>query len=159
MMDNGFKTKHVMNTILQRAFKEARIDMSPMKAQKMLFYVHGWHLATTGSPAVDLLFEVWPYGPVIGTIYHELKKFGGGRVTEYLPDEDSGKPFIINEKCKELYESIDIAWEKYIGISAVTLSTMTHENGSPWQLSKSQGSTYISNDIVKEYFVNQARQS
>jgi hypothetical protein len=37
----AYNTRHVMNTILQRSFRERRGDMSPMKAQKLLFFTHG----------------------------------------------------------------------------------------------------------------------
>jgi uncharacterized phage-associated protein len=56
----SYNTAHVMNALLSRSFKEGRSDMSPMKAQKLLFYTHGWHLATTGEPAIDKNFELPP---------------------------------------------------------------------------------------------------
>lgn len=154
-----FDTKHVMNTILERSFKEGRIDMTPMKAQKILFYTNGWHLATTGTAAVANHFEVWTYGPVIPIIYHDLKIFGHNPITSYLKNFGEETPFVVNPSCKQLYESLDIAWEKYIGISAIALSAMTHEPGGPWDIAKSRNESIISNEITKDYFVRLARAS
>lgn len=151
-----FNTKHVMNTILERAFKESRRDMTPMKAQKMLFYTNGWNLAITGKPAISEPFEVWPYGPVVPSIYHDLKSFGSGPITTYLRDPASDVSYVVSPECKQLYESLDIAWEKYIGLPAVTLSAMTHEPGGPWDVAKRRGDTNISDELTREYFVRLA---
>ena len=155
-MAGTYETRHVMNTILQRSFREGRPDMSPMKAQKMLFYTHGWHLATTGVAAIADPFEVWQYGPVVDRIYKDLKKFGGRSISSYIKDE-AGNAYVVNSDCADIYESIDIAWEKYIGIGAVNLSAMTHEPGSPWDVARQGGQPLISNDLIRDYFVRQAR--
>ena len=152
----AYNTDHVLNTILQRSFREGRTDMSPMKIQKMLFYTHGWHLATTGVPALDRPFEVWPYGPVVGKVYHDLKKFGPNAVTEYVKDVADGKAYIVNPAEANLYRSVDIAWEKYIGIPAVNLSAMTHEPNSPWDIANKQAMGVIPNEMIKDYFVRAA---
>lgn len=149
-------TRHVVNTLLQRAFKEGRTDVSPMKAQKLLFYTHGWHLATTGRPAIDMPFLVWPYGPVVSDVYHDLKKFGSGAVTSYITAPGEDRPYVINPDNKSLYESLDIAWEKYIGIPAVNLSAMTHEPGSPWDIARNRGMSQIPNELIRDYFVRTA---
>ena len=128
-----------------------------MKVQKMLFFTHGWHLATTGQPGITSQFEAWPYGPVVDEIYHDLKKFSSSPVSEYIKDEASGKAFVVNDSCKDILQSIDIAWEKYVGIPAVNLSAMTHEPGSPWDITKKSGRTFIDNNEIREYFVRLAR--
>ncbi|WP_315798593.1 Panacea domain-containing protein [Bradyrhizobium sp. SZCCHNRI3043] len=127
-----------------------------MKAQKLLFYTHGWHLATTGQPAIDQPFEVWQWGPVVPVVYHELKRFGGSPITAYVKDPVADKPYVVNDSCKPFYDALDIAWEKYIGISGMRLSAMTHEPGSPWDIAKRQGETVISDDLIRQYFVRLA---
>lgn len=151
------KTRYALNTLLQRAFREGRIDMSPMKAQKMLFFTHGWHLAITGRPAIDQQFEVWQYGPVVGQLYHDLKKYGSSQITDYVKDELEEKVFVISPKNAEFYTSLDVAWEKYIGITAGSLSTMTHMPNTPWAVARDKGLSLIPNDIIRDYFVEQAR--
>lgn len=128
-----------------------------MKAQKLLFYTHGWHLAVTGQPAIDKPFEVWQYGPVVSSIYHELSRFGGGAITEYIkeydPRDGSYKAFVVNPVHKKFYEVLDLSWEKYIGISAIRLSAMTHEPNSPWDIAHSRHESIIRDSDIREYFV------
>lgn len=151
-----FNVRHVLNSLLQRSFREARSDFSPMKAQKLLFYTHGWHLATTGKPAIDTRFAVWPYGPVVSEIYHDLKKYGSSRITDYVLVPGDDRPYVVNPDFKEFYEALDITWEKYIGIPAVNLSAMTHEPGSPWDVAKHANMSVIPNDMIRDYFVRAA---
>lgn len=150
------KTRYVFNTLLQRAFREGRSDFSPMKAQKILFYTHGWHLAITGTPAIDKHFAVWPYGPVVEEIYHDLKRFGSAPISAYVVEPGDEGPLVVNPSDRALYQSIDIAWEKYIGIPAVNLSAMTHEPGSPWDEAKRKGLSMIPDSMIRDYFVRSA---
>ena len=78
----------VVNSLLERAFREGRSDMTAVKMQKMLFFLNGWHLAITGGPCIDRPFDVWKYGPVVPSVYYRLQHFGGGPITEYLQDYD-----------------------------------------------------------------------
>jgi uncharacterized phage-associated protein len=154
-------TKAVVNSLLARSFREGRTDMTPMKVQKMLFYLNGWHLAVTGKPCIRPPFEVWRYGPVVNTVYHELKKFGGGAVSEYVkefdPSTETFKSYVIADEKKEFHEILDLTWEKYIGIDATRLSAMTHAPDSPWATAKREGSTIIDNETIKTYFIGLAR--
>ena len=155
-----YNTKHVVNSLLDRSFRESRSDMTPMKLQKMLFYTHGWHLAINGTGAIDENFEAWKFGPVVRSVYHDLKKFQGSAISQYLSEIDpfSGdeRKYAVNRDCHTLYQSIDIAWQKYIGISAESLSTMTHEQGTPWDEIRKAGAEVIPNTLIQEYFVDLA---
>jgi hypothetical protein len=73
-----------------------------------------------------------------------------------VKDLFADKPFVVNDSCKTFYDALDIAWEKYIGISGMRLSAMTHEPGSPWDIAKRQGESIIRDDIIREYFVRLA---
>ena len=41
------------------------------------------HLGETGLPMFPEDFEAWDYGPVVPSLYHDLKMFGGGPVAPY----------------------------------------------------------------------------
>lgn len=153
-----YNARHVLNSLLERSFREGRADFSPMKAQKILFYTHGWHLATTGQPAINASFAVWPYGPVIADLYHDLKRYGASMITDYLLSPGEDRVYVVNPDCRAFYEAVDIAWEKYIGIPAVNLSAMTHEPGSPWDIAKRHNMSLIPNDLIRDYFVRAAQQ-
>jgi uncharacterized phage-associated protein len=157
----SYKAAIAANALLQRAFKESRPDVTPMKLQKLLWFLNGWHLAMFGKPAVAEPFEVWRYGPVISSLYQQTKKFGGGPVTEYLKtfDEKSGShlAFVPSDADKEFSEALDVAWEKYIGFNATALSSLTHSAETPWSVAKKNGVEVIDNELIQRYFVGLAR--
>ena len=154
-------TISVVNSLLQRAFHERRTDMTRVKMQKMLFFLHGWHLAITGTPCIDRAFNVWKYGPVVPSVYHRLRPFRGGPITGYLMDYDpvceSFKSPVVPESQHQFYEILDLTWEKYIEIDAARLSTMSHSPDSPWATALNNGSRIIGSDTIQAYFIGLAR--
>ena len=157
----AFQAATAANSLLQRAFKERRTDMTPMKVQKLLYFLNGWHLAITGEPAVHEPFEVWKYGPVIPCVYQGLKQFADGPVTSYIKTLDPAtfelKAFVASDSAKEFQEVLDLTWEKYIGIDALSLSAMTHAPDSPWSAARRKAMGTIPNESIKDYFIGLAR--
>lgn len=47
---------------------------------KLLHFAHGLLRARHDRPLVDEPFQVWKYGPVPESLYHELKPFGASPV-------------------------------------------------------------------------------
>ncbi len=134
----SYETSLVTNAILERAFKEARYDVTPMKLQKLLYFLNGWHLAVTGNPAIGEEFKAWQYGPVVPSVYRYFKGFGKNGINEYMKDFDIStgefKAYVVPSQQKEFYDILDAVWERYIGYTALTLSAMTHQENSPWDL-------------------------
>ena len=155
-----YEAEVVANSLLQRGFKEGRADLSPMKLQKLMFFLNGWYLAIHGRPAIVQPFEAWEYGPVIKSIYQSLKQYRSGTVTEYLktfdPVSSSHNAFVVSDSDREFHEVLDLTWEKYIGIPALQLSAMTHSPGSPWDKIRRAQRSIIDNETTKEYFVGLA---
>lgn len=151
----------VANTILQRAFKEARDDMSPMKLQKLVFFLHGWLLATHGRPSTNEEFQVWQYGPVLPSLYQATKSSGSQNITSYLQEyTPSGYVArVVSTEDADFYSVLDLTWEKYIGLTAIQLSTMTHLQGTPWQVANASGTKRIANEAIQSYFADLARPS
>ena len=150
----------VANSLLQRGFREARVDLTPMKLQKLAYFLHGWMLATTGLPASNEPFHAWMYGPVIPDLYSKLKVYGSERITQYIPSFDpvsqQVKPLVVGPKDEAFQRALDLTWEKYIGISALSLSSMTHEANSPWEQARRIGDRALIPDAhIQDYFVKQ----
>lgn len=152
----------VANYFLDLA-SESKKTLDQMKLQKLVYFAHGWHLATNGSPLINECVEAWEYGPVVPSIYHAFKQFGSGQITEKASrlefiDPDSAcfqfiTPAIDEPRAKRLLKQI---WETYGEFSAVQLSNMTHEADSPW--SKTYATAHgrkgvdIPDSMIKEYF-------
>jgi uncharacterized phage-associated protein len=156
-----YDTLSAANAILERSFKEARQDVSPLKLQKLLYFLNGWHLAITGVPAIDEPFEAWEYGPVVGSIYHQFKDFGRGGITRYAkqydPKAGEFRSFVVDKNQRQFYEILDAVWENYIGYDALTLSAMTHQKFSPWSRTYENGGGDIPSNDIKDYFVSRVQ--
>jgi len=70
-----FLSRHVANSVLQACRARGIKDITPLKLQKLIYFLHGWHLAFTDKPAVSERFLAWRYGPVLDSIYREFRHF------------------------------------------------------------------------------------
>lgn len=121
----------VCNNILKRGFEDER-DITPMKLQKLMYFVACEYVKRTGKELFSEDFGVWQYGPVLRTVYDEFKSFGKKPIAQYAKDA-SGKSFAIDEStAPNLKESIDYIWSKYRDYSGTSLSQITHQDGSGW---------------------------
>lgn len=136
----------VANAFIERA-KQGRIpDLTPMKVQKLLFYTQSWFLHLYGGePLIDDSFARWKFGPVITSLYHDLKGYGYRPVTEklsraVLAPGGKGVNLVTPEVSpddKVANDMIDKIVEVYGKYSGNQLSAMTHAKGTAWSLSPS----------------------
>ncbi|BDI29436.1 hypothetical protein CCAX7_14870 [Capsulimonas corticalis] len=160
----AYETEAVANYILELANIENK-PISPMKLHKLLYFAHGWHLAITGQPLLDESIEAWNYGPVVHTIYQEFKEFGNSPITTFATvfKKGSRTGFEVAklpegaeyELARKILKRV---WDVYKDYTALQLSSMTHEKGTPWSqvVGKFKGRvplrTEIDDTLIKEYF-------
>jgi len=149
-----FPVKYVANCFLQRDFEDGHPTISPMKIQKLVYCLHGWHLAITDQPAIDGVFEAWPYGPVEEELYHIFKTYRNAPITDYAKSwsADEQKPFVVSNTNNKFYEILDYVARKYMPFSALQLSALTHQPNTPWSITRNEGSDIISDDLIKNHF-------
>ncbi|SFV10321.1 Panacea domain-containing protein [Pseudoduganella namucuonensis] len=159
----AYSAMAVANALVKRA-KEGKVaHLSPMKLQKLLFYVQSWHLAKQGRPLIDDFFCRWKYGPVIPSLYHEFKEYGPNPITAYgghIVEEEGAltkrRP-IVSEQDTRTWELIDEILAEYGAYSGSTLSTMTHEKDSAWSTSGGVDGNPIPNDMLREATLRDGR--
>jgi uncharacterized phage-associated protein len=118
-----------------------------MQVLKLVYIAHGWNLGNFGNPLINEPVKAWRYGPVVPSLYHAYKHFGSTPI-EDCPQKAAG---IFSEKEAAL---MDAVWNGYGGWSGISLSTLTHEPGSPWSITMEklgQGAT-ISNDLIEDHY-------
>ncbi|WP_051662771.1 Panacea domain-containing protein [Flavobacterium sp. KJJ] len=134
--------------ILKRA-KEQNIGISNMSLQKLLFIANGLYLAKKGKPLFNEPIEVWPYGPVIKSVYHEFKEYGNTDIKKipiaYTMNLDKEFDATANE-------AINFALQVAQNLNAIQLSNWTHLPESPWANARNNNDDYISNESIAEYF-------
>lgn len=129
--------------IINQFSKQSPNGITPMKLQKLLFYVKAWTLVA-GKPLIAEDFEHWDYGPVNRDIYNEYKQYGSQKIAI-----DQQESLDITSPEKEL---IDFVVENYIEFDAFALSEMTHTE-EPWK--KTSTNEVISNELIKSYYSQQ----
>lgn len=121
----------IANNILSRAFAE-RAYMSPMKLQKILYFVASEYQKATRRPLLEEPFSTWAYGPVVYSVYDEFRSFSKDNIKRYARDA-RGDVFIIDETQDiELKVALDRVWDKTKHMGAVKLSEITHYSDSAW---------------------------
>lgn len=121
--------------------------LTNLRLQKLIYFAHGFYLALTNRPLVNTLFEAWDYGPVLRTLYNQLRGWEAhplpitGLASHDTVKKDSLAHLVI---CKTL--------EKFKNIDTMTLVDISHKSVSPWSKCRALGINIISNDLIKKYF-------
>ncbi|MBB3121006.1 Panacea domain-containing protein [Pseudoduganella violacea] len=149
----------VVNHLLRLGFREKADDLTPLKIQKLLYFLHGWYLAVTGKPLIEEGFEKWQYGPVARGVYDALKRYGSNPVDDYIKDFDweTGEEtahFINPETVPQFSDVLEAVWKKYSPLTGAQLSTLTHLEQTPWSLTEMR--ERIDDELIRKYFVDQA---
>ena len=136
------------NTILKRAFKE-NIPVTPMKLQKLIYFVYRQFLQDYGKQILSDNFLVWQYGPVLQSVYDEFKSFRANQITRFAKDAKNNV-YIVNESInKELSSVITDVWDKYKQYSGIYLSELTHRPGSAWRKARERNDEILSIEDLK----------
>lgn len=153
----AYSAQAVANAFIDRAQKGVIPDLTPMKVQKLLFYTQSWYLRfNNGAPLFDDNFERWKFGPVVPSIYHELKPYGYHAVTRKISSviqTPQGLRIVTPEinnadlSALQLIDQISSAYGKYSGSE---LSAMTHAPGAAWSMGPDNGSV-ISLEQMQNY--------
>lgn len=142
---------------------KSKTPLTPMQVNKLAYISHGFTLALKGSPLFSDSVEAWKYGPIIPAIYHELKHYGGGVITSF----PSCGTILHTDKAKQRLKTlagllpevniINEILDKYGHFSGESLSTITHEEGTPWhqRYKKNKLGVEIPNSLTKQYYMTQ----
>jgi len=96
--------------------------LTPLRLQKLLYYVQGWSLAIRERPMFSERIEAWANGPVVRDVYREFSAFARRSIVPEDVETESGPDLTDEEK-----EFIHSVWEALKGHSASSLWKMTHE--------------------------------
>jgi uncharacterized phage-associated protein len=141
----------VANEFIRLAQADGRA-LTPLQLIKLVYIAHGWMLALHQRPLIGDRIEAWKYGPVIPSLYHDLKRYGGGSVKEpvstflhfrSVPELDEDESDLVSQVYK--------AYGKRTGIQ---LSALTHQPGTPWADTWKPNflGLAISNDLIADHY-------
>lgn len=145
----------VANAFIEKAKAGNVKELTPMKLQKLLFYTQSWHLKLrNGTPLFDDQFARWKFGPVIPSLYHELKKYGSGIIEKPIRiiklEEGKLKALTpdIQQDDAQAHALIDKIIEVYGGYSGTYLSNLTHGENTAWSRGEVDGGPISFKDMA-----------
>lgn len=151
-MFEGHDPRAVANEFIQAGIDDHN-PITPMEAQKLMFFAHGWMLGIHEQPLHYGQWEAWKFGPVLPVVYHNLSYFGASQVTGVIQFADNPDLSDVEQ------DMIDFIYRDYRPMGAIRLSGLTHLKGSPWDQVKRKrwGGNGIPNDLIQEYFAKMSR--
>lgn len=109
-----------------------------LKMQKLVYLAYGETLARTNQRLFDEPIEAWANGPVVPSLYQELKAYRYAPIDvaflgfEVTDDIESSEGFAeLVEAVRPAQEILDEVFEEYVPLSAFQLVTLTHSH-KPW---------------------------
>ncbi len=133
-----FHSYAVANEFIAISIEKNKL-VTPMKLLKLVYFAHGWHLGLYGTGLIDEQVEAWKYGPVVESIYHEVKNYGTNNIASLISRTDFETMHVdtpridcSNEDGMRAVSLIQRVWDLYSPFSGIKLSNMTHQPGTPW---------------------------
>jgi uncharacterized phage-associated protein len=140
------------------------VSISPLKLQKLLYYIQSWHIAKLNkSQLFDSLPEAWVNGPVYREVYDKFKTtfFRNNNITTDLEEIELAKQLLkrqvelgLNEDQLSLVNSV---LEIYCKLSDERLVLLTHSE-KPWNEARKglspieRSNNTLSIDTIYSYF-------
>lgn len=117
----------IAGSFLQKSREWSR-PLTPMALTKLVYLAHGWHLGLTGQPLTGERPQAWKYGPVYRSLYHALKPYGADDIPGFEHLDYTEVP-VGDGYVSQLIAEV---WDRYSELSAIQLSSLTHQKDSPW---------------------------
>lgn len=154
----------IANFVLDLADEQGR-PVSNLSINKIVFFLHAYYLARFARPLVSAKIEAWDYGPVFRELYREFKAFGDKPIVtraHRINPVNGERQLCESVLSKEELAFLEELGRKFVGISAGSLVSMSHEPGGPWDQvwnhnSKVNASMHISDDLIMSWYAKAAR--
>ena len=139
-----------------RAAETAGTAITHMKLQKLVYLAHGWYLAFSEcQPLIEERVRAWQYGPVIQELYTQLAHYGRRSITRSYFAEVFNDPAIPQDDRLAHYV-VGAVWDSYGHYTGYQLSTLTHQDNTPWDQAKRQCSSVIPDETIRDHFAQLA---
>lgn len=123
-------------------------DLTNMKINKLLYFAQGHSYERFNRALFNDVIEAWANGPVINSVYQNLKHNEGNTVSKTIGEYNQN---IFSEEETELLLDVAREYGKY---SAATLRNVTHQEGTPWKVFfDGQYHTQIPQEAIASYFM------
>lgn len=95
------RTLPVTNHLLHTAYRAKQDeDLTPLRVQKLLYFLHGWYSAITSTALLTEPFIRGKYGPKLASLDVDLAPYKGVPVGDYIsewnPKREKLEPFFVD---------------------------------------------------------------
>lgn len=136
------------NNLLLRS-KQENVDVTPMKLQKLLYYVCVKYVKEIGENPISEPFEVWPYGPVAPSVYYEFKSFHSSAINKFAKDANGEVSIVDEDSSPILTDCINYVWSRLKRFNGIDLGKRTHQKGSGWYAAYQRDNEIITLEDMK----------
>ena len=119
----------VARYFLYRATQDGDL-ITNLKMQKLVYYAYAWTLVKNGQQLFDEPIQAWPNGPVVPSLYRQLKQYGYSPIDEEFIDAESEEELLARFP-PDVLETLAAVYETYGPQSAFQLVVSTHHE-KPW---------------------------
>jgi len=115
-------------------FNSEGIEITPLKLQKILYYIQAWHLVFFNKdPLFDEAPEAWVNGPVYRTVYNKYKKYKNKTISPGSKELDRNlkQSLEILNLTDEQEKLLNAVLKKYGQFNTGQLVYLTHSE-APW---------------------------
>jgi uncharacterized phage-associated protein len=132
-----YEARKICNYLLAH-FDAAAFDLTNLRINKLLFFIHAESLSLRPEGLIRNHFEAWQYGPVLRPVFDAFKIYGDAPIAgpaQYL-DYASGKrmPVPHEDIQPSDIEIIVREFRKYSRFSTGQLVSLSHEKDGPWDM-------------------------
>jgi len=156
-----YEARVIANFVLA-TYDPAQFDITNLRLNKLLYFMHGWALIEEQQGLIRNHFEAWQFGPVVPSVYKAFKQHGDRPITalaEYL-DYATGqrKPVPTDKIGAQHQRLVEKVFLHYAPLSTRQLVALTHENDGAWKgaLRRVQGAgvkVRIPNELIRQSFL------
>lgn len=133
------------------------VVLTNLSMQKLLYFAYGWIMGYTEKKLFYDRIEAWHYGPVVPSLYHQLKQYGhhqiSRKIVEY--DYDTKEFFSWNmRRGTALRKMMGKVWDRYKSLPPQAITALTHKYGTPWSDTVKQNgyNAEISDELIYRHF-------
>ena len=137
----------VANNFIYRAIEEHCKDLTPLKLQKLIYFLFKEYLQRTGTELFSERFETWKYGPVLPSVYYEFSSFGRRPITKFARESQNTVSVVAEEGVFK--EAFDFVWEEYKDFTGEELSNKTHTVDGAWWKAYDSSSPYLKTEDIR----------
>ena len=156
-------TPHSAQLISDYFLTHSNNPLTAMHMIKMTYIAHGFALAITKKPLIGSRIEAWKHGPVIPVLYRTYQGCGAQQVKslnysniDFTSDKtlQSEKKYIESLMDYTTCNILDQVSEHFGCLPELVLSSLTHQNGTPWHQCYRPGKLFsiIPDNVIQAFY-------